>query len=495
VLAFVFCAARGLIWGVAPPAALDEFCYLLAADTFASGRLTNPAHPMWVHFETPFVNQQPTYVAKYPPGQGLILALGQYVFGHPIVGVWFSTALASAAICWMLFEWVSPPWALIGAFLVSVRLVCQYWGYSYWGGSLAALGGALVFGSIRRIPDRLRLVDGLRIGFGLAIIANTRPYEGVIVCVCTALAVWIYILRKSPVAGRLTYLIPGMAGVLIPTFVAMGIYNLRTSGSPLRFPYQVNTETYFPVPVTLVGHPGPKPVFRNSEMEAWYEDMLHAYRQQLSLPGFIKATRIKLFSMWTFYLGISLTIPLLALPSVLADRWNKCALLILLATILLVLFHTWLLPHYLAPLTGVVLVLVVECMRRSSLWRWRSIPVGQALVVGIIALHLFFLFAPSRSWGAQLSVLWNQPWAYQRQNILARLRNMPDEHLVLVRYSAKHVSNQEWVYNNANIDVSKVVWARDLGPALNNEILNYYKNRHVWFLYPDAAPPQLVRFR
>src|ERR1700737_3576605 len=255
--------------GLPLPKVDDKFSYLLAADTFAHGRLTNPTHPLWMHFETFHTIQQPTYASKYPPGQGLILALGQ-VLGHPIIGVWLSTAFACAAICWMLMGWFPARWALVGALLAVVHPEILAWSQRYWGGSLTLAGGALAIGGFRRVlrgndHDEPRISDAILMALGMAVLIICRPYGGGVMTLrlLAALAGRTITQKKTAMFARVGC--PIALGLAL-TFAWMCYYNWRVTHDPFRMPQQVYAATYNGAPAFLWQKRPPTPEYHHQTM-------------------------------------------------------------------------------------------------------------------------------------------------------------------------------------------------------------------------------------
>ena len=480
----------------------DEFSYLLAADTFAHGRVTNAPHPLWIHFETFHIIQQPTYASKYPPAQGLLLALGQVLTGSPLVGVWIGMGLCCGAICWMLQGWLPPRWALCGALLASGRLVLLgagvtsigYWSQSYWGGAVAACGGALLFGALRRLLRRPQVSSALLMGLGLAILANSRPFEGMIASIPAALVVLAWLAsRKRPTASVAICKVLLPVGVVLGlTAAAMGYYNYRVTGHPLLMPYQVHESSYGFVPFFVCQSLKPEPSYNHWPVHDFYVGWVcDLYLKQRSLGGWLEGFNQKLEILWSFFLSIILAAPLIALRWALRDRWVVFALLtcgLLLAFMMLMI---GVVPHYAAPVTGLIYFIVTQSLRQLRLFRWGDRCVGKVFVNALLVSYavLILLAVP-----LETPTLETTDWFRQRARLLAELRQSPDRHLVIVRYGPNHNVHAEWVYNEADIDRAQVVWAREMDADHNRKLIDYFRDRRQWLLEADNIKPALVPY-
>jgi hypothetical protein len=137
-------------------------------------------------------------------------------------------------------------------------------------------------------------------------------------------------------------------------------------------------------------------------------------------------------------------------------------------------------------------LLAVQGLRHVRFWRWRGRSVGAGLVRMIPAVCCAMVLLRLTAVVAQARIEPIYPRGnLARARIEGTLENLPGQHLVIVQYGPKHRAEGEWVYNLADIDSQKVIWARDMGEEKNRELLQYYKNCKVWLLEPDESPPKL----
>lgn len=469
------------------PHIYDEFSYLLAAETFAAGRITNPLHPLWQHFESFCINVYPTYMSKYPPGQGLFLAAGKLLAGEPIVGVWISIALACAATTWMLRGWTAPRWALLGGLLMMLRFgIFSYWSNSYWGGAVAALGGALFFGAVPRIMRNTSVGNALWLALGLVLLAISRPYEGLLATIPAMLMLAGWLVSKKAPAFKVTiprFILP-VALVMALLGVALGYYNWRITGNALKMPYMLHEQQYHVSPIYIWSKPYQQPTYNHEVFHRYFVGWHYRqYESNIKQPGTVFT--VKVMRLWKTYLGFLLTLPLLALPWMWRNRWMRLAALTCLLVMVGIIGVTYILPHYAAPVTCLLFALVVQGLRHLRLWRPRTRPVGLTMARLLpLAAALMII--------ARMVYTDNDPWPQLRADMLARLKAEEGRHLVIVRYGPQHSPLNEWVYNEADIDNAKVVWAREMDSERQRRLLDYYRDRKVWLLDVDYDyAPQL----
>ena len=498
-------AGRAALLAAVPipqPGTHDEFSYLLAADTFASGRLTNPTHPMWKHFESFHILQRPTYTSMYPIAQSIMAAVGKVLFGHPWWGIWLSAGVFCALLCWMLQGWLPPQWALFGGLIAVVRIgFFSYWMNSYMGGAVTAIGGALVLGALPRIMRRQQVGDALLMGAGIIILANSRPNEGFFTALGALVVLVAWIVKRRPsLRPLLTRVALPLGSMLLLMCLAMGFYFWRVTGNPFQMPYQLNRATYATAPVFFFQTPRAEPNYNHAVMRDFYVNWEQAlYARTQSPKGVIVRTAGKFVTLWLFYFGPALSLPLLMLVRVFRDKRLRLLLIAGAVGMIGILAPAWFNAHYAAPMTGLLYALMLQGMRHLRACRWHGKETGLLLArsIPLICLLMIPVRLSATSFGLNVASDWRQTWSYasagmmDRAALLKRLESTPGTHLVIVRYKPDHDFHSEWVYNEANIDAAKVVWAREMDAANDRELISYFKDRKLWLLEADERPPRL----
>jgi hypothetical protein len=485
---------------VPTPDVYDEFGHLFVADTLRLFRLANPPHPMHRFFETFFVLQQPTYSSIYTIGQGLLLALGALIFGVPWAGVVLSTAAFCSLCYWMLRAWTAPAWALVGGLLAVVEFgPLNQWMNSYWGGSAAACAGCLVFGALPRLRSQARTRDAILLGLGLALHLLIRPYESIFLL--AGVILFFGPLFGQPVAlRRLARAALVTVAVIIPAIAITLAQNKQVTGNWLTLPEMLSQYQYG-VPASLTFQANPIPHRELTPQQAL------EYRAQMSFrapgPETIASFLTRLEYRVRFYRFFFLAPLYIALPAFFGAireyRFAWVALALLLFALGVNFFPAFQF-HYVAAVTCLFVLVSVTGLRQLS----HLSAEATRIVIYLCAAHFLFwyglnLFPDS---GISMAMRRYETWdAINQRNperrilVQKQLAQMPGELLLFVRYWPQHIFQDEWVYNAADIDRSRIVWARDLGAAEDEQLRRYYPDRAAWLLEPDATPPKLSPYQ
>ena len=452
--------------GIPQPHVQDEFSYLLAADTFSHFRLTNPTPKFPEHFETPHELMTPTYMSKYPPGQGLALALGKLLTGLPIVGVWITTAAACGCIYWVAMGFMPATSALLTGIVAVLHPELIHWSQNYWGGSVAVLGGALVLGGWSRLQNRLAVWDLFAFAAGLVVLANSRPYEGLLL----AGPLVIQLLCSHRLNLRAFVCLSCM---FIPPALWMGFYHYRITGHFLRMPFIAYSQQYDVYPKFWFLPRRAEPVFHNDSMR-----LIHAvfergdYETLRTLVGLVKISAKRLWVLITA-VGCPSILSVLVLFSMRDMRrrdWAGGTVAVFIAGIWA---ENFFLPHYAAPIVPLLIVLAVLGWK----WVWNCGSAGRlisrSIAVGFIFGAVVNACAPIDRDSMRMG----------HQELLAQTSELwTGKHIIFVSYTADHLIHDEWVYNAADMEAADIVSAQDLGEAANAPVAAYFKDRTDWKL-------------
>ena len=517
IVGFVLPMIYGFVNGFPVPHVQDELSYCVGADTFANGRLTNPTPAFYEHFESPHILFVPSYASKYPPMQSLFMAIGQVLFGHPIFGVWLSCGAAAAALFWMLLAWTETKWAVLGTVLMILLIgITSYWAQSYWGGMVAFTGGSLFFGGIRRLFNKLSIVATLVMALGGTILVNSRPFEGFVTMVPALVVLFVYLIKdkENLLVIKLQQVI--LPAVCLTTIALSGMlyYNFKVTGSLLTLPYSVHQNQYHPAALFVFQSPNLEAAKGHLRLRKLYEEISNPpILKDLYSFGFPETIYLRpLYGFVFLFLFVPyflLAPPLIvflyfvSVPLAFKDRHLLLPLVSILFTFgCMSMAAFWDLYHYAAPLTCCFYVLITKgfhCLMDSLDKECKKLQKTFAYVLTIVLIGSSIAYPqlvestfandsdPNQISSSIETLKLDEPTTlaipkratYFKAEMEKAIEKLPGKYIAVVSYGSDYTVHDEIVYNKADIENAKLIWAYDLGEEKNKVLLSYYNNRKI----------------
>ena len=411
-------------------------------------------------------------------------------------------------MCWMLQGWMPPQWALLGALFCVIRSsTYSYWINSYFGGALAAAGGALVFGALPRLRHGWKSRYGVIFALGLGLMANTRAYEGFVFSVPALVAIlWWFFSAWKRNHVHFAAIIPGVA-VLLLIAAGMGYYNWRNTGNPLLLPYVVNQREYHITKPFIWQTRYPIPNYRHQVMRTFY--IFHELPDYLNRrnPGFYWDMACQRFEVYYDFYIWPLLIPFaFAMWAMMKSRKMRIVACTLVLVVLGLLVEQW--PpeaHYAAPVLAVALIGALYGLRLMWSWNFNDAPVGPMLVRSVVIIVLLWSLVPLGNsvldpYGLAVTI-WSKgndssatiPINLERTRPQAQLEQTPGKHLVFVHFTGRELPALR-IYNEPDLSNSKIIWAYDMGSSKNQKLMCLYPNRHFWFLDSTKSIIRLLTY-
>jgi hypothetical protein len=368
----------------------------------------------------------------------------------------------------------------------------HYWMNSYWGGSLAAIGGCLVLGALPRLKANPRPSYAMLFALGLMILANTRPFEGLMLSLAVAAALALWLVRQDAAFLRRFFLrvaVPALL-VIVPIFCLMMVENKAVTGSPFKFAHETYRHQWGIVQTFVWEKARQPPIYNHEKMLKFFIWEQGNSVNWGTLHGLVPGIKDRLWGVGSSFFPHVLYLPF-AFVSFAAGlskriRWLGIAVAAVFAGSLL---SRWMFAHYLAPIWCALMGIHLQFLRQVRVWRWKGIRIGAAAYSGILCF-LLVLFA-ARIYNRTVHP--GPVWAPMRETIRRSLESTPGKHLVIVNYRDEHAAVDEWVFNEPDIPTAKVIWARAMTPVLDRELERYFSDRSAWEVDVDADPPALRR--